>query len=350
MHRTSSLVAFALAAVFAGCSSSASPSGAGSTPNEEKSPASPGEAGATGGDVPTTGADAGGPGSPVAKPPREQCTGAVSSIEDVAYATTHAKNLLDLHLPAKGAHCPVVVWIHGGGWKGGTKTFQAGAVEHVMPLVEAGYAVVSIDYRLSGDAIFPAQIQDVKAAIRFLRAHADQYRLDPTRIALWGTSAGGHLAALAGTSGGVAALEDLGQGNATFSSAVDGVVDCYGPTVLPAMDAELAANGCGGGGQGHNGPSSPESEFLGCTQGLQSCPAAVTASPITYVDAADPPMLLGHGLADCTVPNQQSHRLQDALKSVAVSAELVLAPDSGHEIESCPDDSVVTAFLANVLK
>lgn len=280
--------------------------------------------------------------------PRTPCAGPVSKTTGIAYAPTHEKNRLDLYVPSTGDRCPLIIWIHGGGWQSGSKELQAGAVSRLLRQTERGYAVASIGYRLSGDATFPAQIHDVKAAVRFLRANASALRLDPRRFATWGTSAGGHLAALLGTSAGVAALEDAAQGNGSVSSAVQAVIDCYGPTDLQRMDSALKANGCGG---GHDEPDSPESKMLGCTtRGLVDCPAAKAANPITYADASDPPTLIGHGLADCTVPHQQSQLLHDALLAAGVTSSLRLKEGGSHAIASCPDDGAIDSFLDTVLQ
>lgn len=305
-------------------------------------------------ETPVVASDAGAPGealtqdaAPPSVAPREVCSGPSITTTGVVYAPTHAKNTLDIYAPANGARCPLVVWIHGGGWQSGSKELETGARTAVLRLVDRGYALASIDYRLSDDATFPAQIHDVKAAIRFLRANATKLRLDPDRVVLWGTSAGGHLAALAGTSAGVSALEDLGQGNPGVSSRVQGVIDCYGPTVLPAMDAELATNGCRG---NHSAPGSPEAKLLGCAEGLASCEGATAASPVTYVDPTDPPMLLGHGLADCTVPHQQTARLEAALTTAGVRVSARYLPGGTHRIESCPEGALVDDFLDDVLR
>lgn len=318
-------------------------SDAGSGGASTTEPTSGGAGGAGGGTTTTSTTDSG------TAPPKPPCSGATVATDNLQYAPTHERNKLDLYLPASGEECPLVLWIHGGGWKGGQKELGGEAAARVLPLVQKGYAVASINYRLSGDAAFPAQIHDVKAAIRFLRAHAAEHRLDPERFAVWGASAGGHLAALAGTSGGVAEIEDTAQGNAGESSSIQAVIDCYGPTDLPAMDAQLLQNGCGG--ANHSAPGSPESSFLGCDMGLAvDCPQAATASPLTYVDAADPPFLFGHGLADCIVPWQQSQALHDTLGQQGVPAQIHLVPDSAHELGSCPPEDAIDVFLADTLK
>jgi acetyl esterase/lipase len=239
----------------------------------------------------------------------------------------------------------LIVWIHGGGWQGGSRKLEAGARQRVLPHTERGYALASIDYRLSGEAIFPAQIQDVKAALRFLRENARRYNVDPGRIAVWGTSAGAHLAALAATSDGVAALEDPSQGNAGQTSRVQAAIDCYGPTDLLQMDSANTTNGCS---SNHDSDGSPESRLMGCA--IQTCADAVaTANPLIYVDAGDPPMLLGHGDADCNVPWQQSQLLHEALEAAGVPSSLTIVPGGAHAIQSCPPDAEIGVFLDSLL-
>lgn len=266
-------------------------------------------------------------------------------MRNVAYTSPTAWHELDLYLPHDGTGCPAIIWVHGGGWMNGSKALQPGAVDRVLRHVPRGFAVISIDYRLSDAGIFPAQIHDVKAAIRFVKANAATYRIDPDRVALWGTSAGGHLAALAGTTAGVAALEDLTQGNASESSRVARVIDCYGPTDLPKMDSALMLNGCRA---GHDDPGSPESRFLGCTQGLQSAACqlpAQQANPMTWVSSDDPPFLISHGSADCTVPWQQSQMLHDVLVDAGVPSSFSIRDGGAHLIGSCPEDPAIDAFL-----
>lgn len=243
-----------------------------------------------------------------------------TAYKDLVYAGLSDKNRLDLYVPNGAGPHPLVVWVHGGGWQSGDK-----AQTPALFLAERGYAVASVNYRLSGEAIFPAQIHDVKAAVRWLRANAADYSLDPARIAAWGSSAGGHLVALLGTSGDVAALEDLSMGNAAYSSRVRAVVDWYGATDLLQMDAQLQPP-CRG---NHNAADSAESRLIGCA--IQTCPeAAARANPITYVSADDPPFLLHHGTADCTVPPGQSQLLYAALQGASVPATLYQLEGAGH--------------------
>lgn len=250
-----------------------------------------------------------------------------TTLSAIAYASTSPAQLLDLHRPAVGAGpFPTVIWIHGGGWQSGSRVNTA----QILNLVCQGYAVASIDYRLSGEALFPAQIHDVKAAIRFLRARASTYNLDPSRFAAAGSSAGGHLAALAGTSAGVASLEDLSLGNAGVSSRVQAVIDWYGPTDLSQMDTQLLAQGCGEGRANHDAANSAESRLLGCA--LPTCDPALLAAvdPVTYVDAMDPPFMILHGDLDCVVPTAQSRLLRDALVAAGRCPRLGTVIGAGH--------------------
>lgn len=287
------------------------------------------------------------------------CSGATAPRQTHTYVepsgggAPSAAQQLDLHLPSAGTACPLLVWVHGGGWQSGSRALGPGIREVLSRQMQRGFAVASIDYRLSGEAQFPAQINDVKAAIRWLRAHASEHRIDPDRIALMGASAGGHLATLAGTSAGVTDLEDPQLGNSSQSTAVRGVIDCYGPIDLGAMDAQLLAGGvCGPGSARHGRPDSPESLLLGCTTtGLAGCPEAVArANPLTYFDGADPPMLIGHGTNDCTVPIAQSRDLDTALRGAGVSSELHVVEAGTHEIPSCPPATAIDAFLDRVLR
>jgi len=271
------------------------------------------------------------------------------TFSNIAYAP-HGDALLDLLVPKNPASPPaVVVWVHGGGWQSGDKSDRAQAER----LVCHGYALASIDYRLSGTSVFPAQVHDVKAAIRFLRANAAGWQVDGSRIAVFGSSAGGHLAALAGDSDGIAALEDRSLGNATVSSRVQAVVDWYGPTRLTEMDPQLLAQGCAASSAHHDAADSPESRLLGCTLGDANCAdAARLADPTRYADASDPPTLLLHGTVDCTVPIAQSTLLAEQLGSVgacAVSRRVTGAGHGGPQWSSPEVQDVTADFLDSIL-
>ena len=246
---------------------------------------------------------------------------------DLAYvADGHQKQKLDLYLPerAKGGDAdggeplPVVVWVHGGGWRGGSKNrcppLKAG-------FVGRGYAVASVGYRLSGAAPFPAQIEDCRAAIRWLRAHSEEYNLDPTRIGVWGASAGGHLVALLGTAGDEAAFDVGAHGDR--SARVRAVCDYYGPSDFAAFAATP--------GYEHVAvrPDSPVYQLFGGPASKKS-ELAERASPIEYVSADDPPFLILHGMNDRVVPLDQSERLHAALQKAGVASTLKTLPDTGH--------------------
>jgi acetyl esterase/lipase len=248
-------------------------------------------------------------------------------LTNLGYASS-GSHLFDLYKPRAATEpLPLVIWVHGGSWRHLDKSHM----EAPRALICNGYAVASIDYRLTTEAIFPAQIRDVKAAIRHLRANATSYGLDPNRIAVFGSSAGGHLSALAGTSGGIADLENLQMGNATTSSRVQAVIDWVGHTDLEKLDEQLLAQGCPAETANRSQPDSLESKFLGCTLGEPSCSAqAQRANPITYASSDDPPYLIMHGTADCTVPRAQALLLFDALLTRNVCVSMYTLKDAGH--------------------
>lgn len=270
-------------------------------------------------------------------------------IKNLEYAKAGGISLsLDLYIPeGKGPH-PLIVWIHGGAFRAGDK----GRVWwNPMPRqTDRGYAVASINYRLSGQARFPALIHDSKAAIRWLRANAARYELKADRIVVAGESAGGYLSAMMGTTGGIAALEDLAMGNAKESSRVQGVIDFFGPSDFLQMDAGVP-HSCEK-PQIHNAPDSPESQLLGCN--IQTCPQEVkTANPITYVSRDDPPFLIMHGTGDCLVPSHQSQLLFDALKAAGVNATMNLLPGLGHgdkRFFTAENERTVNDFIDAILK
>jgi acetyl esterase/lipase len=235
---------------------------------------------------------------------------------------------LDIAVP-KGLTRPVpaVVHIHGGGFRNGSKSAR-----HAVRYANEGFIGVSINYRLSGVAPFPAGVQDCKAAIRWLRANADKYHIDPDHIGIWGTSAGGHLVAILGTSGGDQYLEGYG-GNADFSSDVQAVVDHYGPTDFMKMDGPKHR-------MKHLVPDSPESLWLGGL--ITELPDMVRrANPITYVDTNDPPMLIMHGEEDNTVIFNQSELLYAALKKAGAVTKFVPVANAGHGYRPTPEGATI---------
>lgn len=235
---------------------------------------------------------------------------------DLAYAGRSDSQRLDVYLPEEGdGPFPVILSFHGGAFLGCDK-----ADLQLVPMLEGlarGHAVVGCNYRLSGEAIFPAAVHDVKAAVRWIRGQGSAYRLNGRWVAAWGCSAGGYLALMLGTSSEVKELEDLSLGNARHASAVQAVVAWYAPSDFLAMDEQLLA--CGlppRPGQEHRGPLSPESLFLGAR--ITDIPERVrAANPATYLRPDAPPFLLQHGTRDAVVPMQQSLEFAARLRAVA---------------------------------
>jgi acetyl esterase/lipase len=292
--------------------------------------------------------------------PAAPCATSMHDVTDAVYATTpRALHFTLLRPLASTAPIPTVIWIHGGGWRSGD---YARDYNQALRLVCAGFALASIEYRLTGEApdasyaaVFPAQVQDVQAAIRYLRANASSLGIDADRFALFGSSAGGHLAALAGTAADAPELADPDGRNPGASSRVRAVVDWYGPTDLPAMDQELVAQGnCMPGAANHGSAQSAESELLGCQNATAGClDRARLANPMTYVDPGDPPFLIMHGDQDCTVPRAQSVALASALDRAAVCVRMRTVLGAGHGTEQWSYDAPqieVVDFLKAVLR
>jgi acetyl esterase/lipase len=270
---------------------------------------------------------------------------------NISYATASDAQKLDIYLPETGeGPFPVIVSIHGGAFKMGDK-----ADMQVTPMLEGlkrGYAVVSINYRLSGEAIFPAQIQDVKAAIRWIKANAKQYKLNADKLATWGGSAGGHLAAMAGTTGDVKELEELSQGNEKYSSRVQAVVDWFGPINFNTMDAQFKISGKGK--TDHNEANSPESELVG-KKITEATDLVKSANPATYITKDDPPFFIEHGTVDHLVPTEQSvdfaKELEKVLGKEKVTLQLLEGAGHGTPHFSTQENlNCVFNFLDKLLK
>ena len=200
---------------------------------------------------------------------------------NVAYASASPTEKLDIYLPSGAGPHPTVIFFHPGAFMFGDKTDIPDSVGKA--LLKNGYAIVGVNYRLSGEAKFPAAVQDGKAAVRFLRANAATYDLDPNNFVAWGESAGGNIAALIGVGSGVSYFDDPSLGNPGVSSRVRAVIDQYGPTDFGLMDEQAKAQGCPASDQTHNSANSPESLYLGAP--LPTVPNLVKESdPITYVD------------------------------------------------------------------
>jgi acetyl esterase/lipase len=222
-------------------------------------------------------------------------------------------------LAAPKSPSPAIVLIHGGGWTGGDRT---DVMKSMTDCVARGYFCASVGYRFSQVAIFPAQIHDCKCAIRYLRAHAREYNLDADRIGAVGWSAGGHLAALLGTSGGVPELEGDG-GWPGVDSRVQAVCDYFGPADFPAWAADKNY-----GSWGKDAKNALYKLFGGPIP--QKLDLARKASPVTWVSKDDPPFLIIHGTADDIVPYGQSVRLRDELRKAGVPVELITVKDGDH--------------------
>jgi acetyl esterase/lipase len=238
----------------------------------------------------------------------------VRVLRDLSYvAGGHEQQRLDLYLPEKaGGVRPLVVWIHGGGWEAGRKEDSP-----AQWLVGKGYVVASINYRLSKQAVFPAQIEDCKAAIRWLRANAAKYHLDPDRVGVAGDSAGGHLVALLGTTGNVKELEG-NLGNPEQSSRVQAVVDFYGPTDFVSWDPNF-----------NKYAYSVITNLIGVPP-QEDKEKARKASSVAYVNKDSAPFLILHGDKDGIVPLAQSQSLAEALKKAGVEVTLHVVEGSGH--------------------
>lgn len=247
--------------------------------------------------------------------------GTFTTYEALEYASPDGDPLLmDLRVPDGPGPHPVILYLHSGAWITGDR-FGGPALRQAT----RGYAVASIDYRLAPRHIWPAQIEDAKAAVRWLRANADRFQLDVNRIGVFGASAGGHIGAILGTSAGIASLEGMELGNAQFSSRVRAVVDLYGPSdLLKLEEQKLPCIPLDG-----NAAFMPPSLLMGCP--IQQCAERTrTANPITYATPDDPPFLLMHGMRDCLVPYKQSVILHDALVAQGVKSRLVLIPNGQH--------------------
>ena len=279
-------------------------------------------------------------------PPREAGDG-VSVLAGVPYAALPgARPLeLDLYLPAERP-APVVVFVHGGGWRLGSRHSAGPAYSGTSPfeaVTRAGVAVASVDHRLSGEARWPAPLHDVKAAVRWLRARAGELGVDPQRVYAWGESAGGHLAALLGLTGDRPELEgDVGVTGP--SSAVGAVAAWYAPSDLPALAADL--------GTDPMAADSREAQLLGAP--VPTVPdLAAEASPVTHVSPGAPPFLLLHGTADPVVPYEQSETLAEALRAVGADVQLDPVPGAGHGFDGHPNpDALVrrsVRYLAEAL-
>lgn len=263
---------------------------------------------------------------------------------DIPYADNeNPRQQLDLYLPKKRSSdkpLPVIVFIHGGGWKGGDRK---GGLRNVAPYVASGdYAGVSVGYRLTNEAQWPAQIHDCKAAIRWIRGNAKEYNLDPDHIAVWGSSAGGHLVSILGTSGDVPALEGRLGSYTKLSSRVQAVVNYYGPEDFVTMVDQPSI-------MDRTTQDYPEALLIG-GRVQDMADAAKNASPVTYVSKDDPPFLTAHGSKDPLVPFAQATEIHSKLKAASVPSVLLTMKDGGHGFASHALDDIVHRFLDKNLR
>lgn len=264
---------------------------------------------------------------------------------------------LDLYLPPStvsrpAAGFPLVLYLHGGGWMTGDTHRSGPFVDFpgvLAALAGRGYVVAAIQYRLSGEAKFPAQAQDAKAAIRWLRLHASEYGIDPDKALTWGMSAGGHLAGLTAVSCNAAGLEPK-QPHKSFlpdtksdpitsshvSDCVQGGVSWYGVFNMATITAQSRQDKA----MTRDVPDAPEWRLLGCYGSACGEQTIAAASPVTYVDRTDPPMLLIVGSEDTAVPYSQTLEMADKLKAAGVKHELIILPGVNHGfIGNTPDQT-----------
>lgn len=259
----------------------------------------------------------------------------VKAWRDVTYQVNpgYRPQIVDIYVPAgKGPH-PLVLYVHGGGWMGG-HTRQSGAFENFPEMLAAfaaeGFTVASVEYRLSGEATFPAQARDVFAALRFLRENAAQYHIDSSRVGVFGGSAGGHLAALTGLACRDTALDPA----SAQDQCVQAAAAWYGIFDFATMPRIVQKD-------------SAEQRLLGCNEDACAPEAIRAASPLTYVDAKDPPFLILHGVDDKVVPVAQSRQAEARLKAAGVPVKAIYYPATDHSfIGATPEDTRKTSLAA----
>jgi acetyl esterase/lipase len=262
--------------------------------------------------------------------------GGVRAWRDVVYQTLpgYRPQIVDVYVPPTPGPHPLILYIHGGGWTSG-HTRHSGAFADfpavLASLASEGFTVASLEYRLSGEARFPAQLQDANAALRFLRAHAEQYRVDPKRAGVWGGSAGGHLAALTAVTCRNTTLDPAAGSDGCVQAAVTwyGVFD-FAPMAAAARGRDDAAG-----------------RLLGCEG---ACPEdrIRAVSPVTYIGAGAPPFLLIHGEQDKTVPVEQSHLAEAALKKAGVPVASIYIPGVDHSFIGKTPEATRAASLTAI--
>ena len=268
------------------------------------------------------------------------CAAFAGTQTDIEYARVGEHVLkLDLHLP-QAANPPLIVYVHGGAWRAGSKSDVP-----IAKLLDHGFAIASVDYRLSTEAQFPAQIHDIKAAIRFLRAKAELFHIDAKRIAIIGSSAGGHLAALVGVTNGHKELEGKVGDHLDQSSDVQCIVSLFGASNLQTILSQSTEFGLK--------MRVPALQLLLGGQPTEKPDLAKLASPVSHLDKDDPPLLLIHGDADPQMPPQQSQELAKAYEALKLPVQLIMLPGSkhgGHEFYDEERTAIVAKFLDKALR
>jgi len=266
---------------------------------------------------------------------------APGSIKDIVYARVDGHELkLDLHLPGDKKKPPLVVWVHGGAWRSGSKDNPP-----LLYLLNHGYAIASVDYRLSPVAKYPALIHDCKGAIRWLRAKAETHGYNASRIGIAGSSAGGHMVALIGVTNGSRSHEGTVGGNLQQSSNVQAIVDLYGPTNFLTILHQSTPHGLS--------VRVPALKLLLGERPEDAPELARLASPVFHVDKSDPPLLMLHGDQDPQVPINQSHELHAAYKKLQLDSHLEVihgGVHGGHLFHDAVRRKLVTKFLDAHLK
>ncbi|TDM09843.1 MAG: alpha/beta hydrolase [Ideonella sp. MAG2] len=289
-----------------------------------------------------------GGGEATAADPAAPTSPAAQTLSNVAYASTSAAQKMDIYMPAGAGPFPAVVLIHGGAFKAGDKAMDAA---NAATLVANGYVAVAINYRLSGEAKFPAAVHDAKAAVRYIRAKASEYRINPDKIGVWGASAGGHLSAMLGTTGGDTYLEGTEGAYLGVSSRVQASVDWFGPINFATMVSEGLALGFASSYNVDN-----ESAYLGVNANDPTNNELVQQSnPSRYIDAQDPPFWIQVGGADPLIPYTQSLNFYTALKAVLGDAKVSYeklegAGHGGAPFSTTANLDKVVAFLNSHLK
>lgn len=261
---------------------------------------------------------------------------------DIAYVSDgHPRQKLDLFLPLRKSDkpFPLVIFVHGGGWKGGDKRSAP-----VREFVEAGFAVASVNYRLSQHSIFPAQINDCKSAVKWLRTKAAHYNIHPNRFGAFGKSAGGQLVCLLGTTGEKEGTTATSKDPKHTTSRVQAVCSWYGPTELLTMNQQSKKDSQ----IDHDDRNSPESLLVGGSLQTKKDLARL-ASPTEHVTSDDASFLLMHGSHDRLVPWLQSESLHQKLKSTGVNSQLIIIPDAGHGLDQREHLPTVVEFFRREL-